>query len=86
MNSLYYKPAFYKDLEKKIKDKTIRKQIINKTLVLEHYAPIGKKLVDHPYWSVHVNKYRIIYSIDKDKITFLRIFLRKHNYKELKKL
>ena len=86
MNYLYYKPAFFKDLEKKIKDKIIRKQIINKTLALEHYAPIGKKLVDCPYWSVHVNKYRIIYSIDKDKITFLRIFLRKHNYKELKKL
>ena len=47
---------------------------------------IGKKLVDYPYWSVHVNKYRIIYSIDKDKITFLRIFLRKHDFKELKKL
>lgn len=81
---LSYKPSFYKDLEKVVKDRTVRQQIINKTLELEERAPIGKKLVGNPYWSIHVSKYRIIYEMKGNSIDFLRILPRRFDYRELK--
>jgi mRNA-degrading endonuclease RelE of RelBE toxin-antitoxin system len=83
MFNLFYREAFYKDL-KKIKDKTIVNQIIKKTFQLEKRAPIGKKLVGYPYWSIHVNKYRIIYEIKGKNIEFYRLLLRKFKYRELR--
>ena len=83
MFTLFFKPSFYKDLEKTVKDKIIRKQIINKTLKLEKRAPIGKKLKSNPFWSIHVGKFRIIYEIKGNKVYLLRILPREHDYKEI---
>ena len=83
MFTLNYKPSFYKDLEKVVKDKLIRKQVIDKTLELEKRAPIGKKLKDNPFWSIHVGRFRIIYEISGNKIDFLRILPRKYGYREI---
>ena len=80
---LSYKPSFYNDLEKKVKDRLIRKQIVNKTLELEKRAPIGKKLKNNPYWSIHIGDFRVIYEINGKNIDFLRILERKHDYREL---
>ncbi|MBI2129786.1 type II toxin-antitoxin system RelE/ParE family toxin [Candidatus Woesearchaeota archaeon] len=80
---LNYKPSFYEDLEKIVKDKIIRKQIIDKTLELENRAPIGKKLKGNPFWSIHVSNFRIIYEMNGSNIDFLRIVPRKHDYREI---
>jgi mRNA-degrading endonuclease RelE of RelBE toxin-antitoxin system len=84
MFELYYKPSFYKDLEDVVEDKTVRRQIIKKTLQLEFRAPIGKKLSGYPYWSIRVGGFRIIYRIEGRRIEFLRIFPRGHDYEELR--
>ncbi len=84
MYILEYKPLFYNDIEKGVKDRVIRKQIINKTLELEDRAPLGKKLVNCPYWSIPVGKFRVIYEIEGNKITFLRVLPRKKEYREIK--
>ena len=83
MYTLTYKPSFYIDLEKNVKDKPLQKQIIDKTLELEKRAPIGKKLKGNPFWSIHVGKFRVIYEIKGNDIDFLRILPRKHDYREL---
>ncbi|MFO8016679.1 MAG: type II toxin-antitoxin system RelE/ParE family toxin [Candidatus Woesearchaeota archaeon] len=84
MHTLEYKPSFYKDLEKTVKDKLIRKQIISKTLEMENRAPLGKKLENCPYWSIHINKFRVVYEIEENTVTFLRVLPRKKQYRELK--
>ncbi|GAI26216.1 unnamed protein product, partial [marine sediment metagenome] len=76
MNTLSYKPTFYKDLEKNVKDRLIRKQIIDKTFELEKRAPIGKRLKGYPFWSIHVGKFRVIYEIKGNDIDFLRVLPR----------
>ena len=80
---LHYKPLFYKDLDKVVKDKLVRKQIIDKTLELENRAPIGKKLQGNPFQSIHVGKFRVIYEIKENEIEFLRILPRKYGYREI---
>ena len=81
---LTYKPSFYKDLEKVVRSREIRQQIINKTLQLEFRAPIGKKLDGHPYWSIRVGGFRVIYQLQGQNVDFLRIFPRDQDYRELR--
>jgi len=83
---LKYKPSFYEDLKDVVKDKTTRRQIINKTLQMEQRAPLGKKVKGHPYCSVRVGGFRIIYPMKEGTIEFLRIFSREHDYRELKSM
>lgn len=84
MYSLDIKPTFEKSFSN-IKDKITRKQIWNKIQHLKVRAPIGKKLVGNPYWSLRVGVYRIIYYInEKDKIIeILNVISRKFDYRGL---
>ena len=67
----------------KIKDNQIKKQIWKKINELELRAPIGKKLKGNPFWSIHINRFRLIYKIEGIEIIILDILQRKHDYKEL---
>ena len=67
----------------KIKDKGIREQIWKKILDLEMRAPLGKKLKGNPYWSIHVNKYRLIYVFEGKQIVVADLLQRKHGYREV---
>ena len=67
----------------KIKEKNIRKQIWNKILELEKGAPLGKKLKGNPFWSIHINKYRVIYKLEALEVVILEVLQRKHDYREL---
>lgn len=82
MNTLIFTEKFEKNFSK-IKDKTIQKQIWNKIQELEQRAPLGKKLKGNPFWSIHVNQYRIIYQIAGSTVTIIDLLLRKHDYREL---
>ncbi len=57
MYELIIKEQFDKSFSK-IKDVKTKKQIWNKILELKTRAPIGKKLVANPYWSIHIGKIR----------------------------
>lgn len=67
----------------KIKDKTIQKQIWKKIVELEERAPIGKKLKGNPYWSIHINKYRVICQLEGNQLTVAALLERKKSYREL---
>lgn len=83
MNKIHYMEEFYKDL-KHIKDNSLRKRIVNKTLEFEKKdKSVGKKLEGVPYWSVRVGKYRVIFENHINGIYFYRILPRKFNYREL---
>ena len=66
-----------------IKDKALQEQIWNKVRELETRAPLGKKLKGNPYWSIHVNTYRVIYEIRGSQILIADILKRKYDYREL---
>ena len=66
-----------------IKDKNIRKQIWKKVLELEKRAPLGKKLKGNPFWSIHINKYRVIYKLEDVEVIILDVLQRKHDYREM---
>ena len=82
MNTLLFTEQFEKSFSK-IKDKKIKKQIWNKISQLEQRAPIGKKLKSNPYWSIHINRYRVIYQLEEKIITIIDLLERKHDYKQL---
>jgi mRNA-degrading endonuclease RelE of RelBE toxin-antitoxin system len=82
MFTLLFSERFDKSFAK-IKDKKDRKQVWNKVLELEKRAPIGKKLKGNPYWSIHVNRFRIIYELKGDQVLLADILQRKHGYKEI---
>ena len=67
----------------KIKDKQIKKQIWKKIIELESRAPIGKKLKSNPFWSIHINKYRVIYTIEGVEIIIADLLMRKHDYRKV---
>jgi len=67
----------------KIKDTALKKQIWQKLLELEQRAPLGKKLKGNPYWSIHINKYRLIYQLVGDIVSIADLLERKHDYREL---
>ena len=82
MNKLLFSKQFEKSFSR-LRNKTVKKQIWQKILQLENRAPIGKKLKNNPFWSVHVNQYRIIYLMEGSIITVLDILERRHSYREL---
>ncbi len=71
----------------KIKDAKIKKQVWKKVLELKRRAPIGKKLVGNPYWSIRVGKFRIIYILHKHvtEVELIDILTRKRQYREVRK-
>ena len=71
----------------KIKDIKIKKQVWKKVLELKTRAPIGKKLVGNPYWSIRIGKFRVIYILHKHarEVELIDILPRKRQYKEARK-
>ena len=67
----------------KIDDKNIKKQIWNKIQKLEQKAPLGKKLKGNPYWSIHINKYRVIYELKGNQVIIADVLKRKFDYREI---
>jgi mRNA-degrading endonuclease RelE of RelBE toxin-antitoxin system len=84
MFTLIYRPAFYRDLEKIVKDRDLRGDIISKTSQLKFRAPIGKRLRGYPYWSIRIGGFRIIYQLQGQNVDFLRIIPRDRDYRELR--
>lgn len=82
MFNLLFSEKFEKSFSK-IDDKNIQKQIWKKIQELEERAPLGKKLKSNPYWSIHVNKYRIIYELKGNQVIIADILQRKFDYKEV---
>lgn len=82
MYTLIFSEVFEKSYSK-IKDNEMKKQIWKKILQLEEQAPLGKKLKGNPYWSIHINRFRVIYQIEGNIITVIEILERKHDYREL---
>ena len=82
MHTLIFTVQFDKSFSK-IKDYVVKKQIWNKIFELENRVPIGKKLKGNPYWSIHVNKYRIIYEFDDEEVRIADILLRKNSYRDI---
>jgi len=82
MFTLIFSEQFGKSFSK-IDDKNIKKQIWNKILELEQRAPLGKKLKGNPYWSIHINKYRVIYELKGNQIIIADVLKRKFDYREI---
>ena len=85
MYQLLFREAFNKSFGK-IRDDKIRKQIWKKIKQLEEFAPLGKHLSGQPYWSIHIEDYRVIYLFFgyENKVEIVDIFSRKHDYRELR--
>jgi mRNA-degrading endonuclease RelE of RelBE toxin-antitoxin system len=81
MFELLFSSKFEKSFDT-IKDKSIQIQIWKKITELESRAPLGKKLKGNPYWSIHVNKYRVIYEMSGKQIFIADILKRKYDYAE----
>lgn len=83
--TLIFKEQFDKSFSK-INDRVVRDQIWKKVQQLKERAPIGKKLVGNPYWSVHVGRFRVIYMLHShsNEVELLDILERKHDCRELK--
>ncbi len=86
MYELIIKEQFDKSFSA-IKDNQVKRRIWKKVLELKTRAPIGKKLVGNPYWSIHIGKFRVIYIMHKHarEIELVDILPRKYNYRELTK-
>ena len=82
MLNLLFSEKFEKSFSK-IEDKNIQKQIWKKIQELEERAPIGKKLKEDPYWSTHVNKYRVIYELKGNQVVIADILQRKFDYRDV---
>ena len=84
MYELIIKEQFDKSFSK-IRDLKTKKQIWAKILELKTMAPMGKKLVGNPYWSIHIGKFRVIYILHKhsSEIEIVDILSRKHDYREI---
>ena len=82
MYSLIFSEAFEKSYSK-VKDDQIKKPIWKKILQLEEKAPLGKKLKGNLYWSIHINRFRVIYQIENNVMTVIELLERKHDYREL---
>ena len=81
-----YDLIFTQQFEKvfsKLKDRALEEQIWKKLKELEQKAPLGKKLKENPYWSIHINRYRVIYELRTSQILIINLLERKHDYREL---
>lgn len=83
MFTLIFSEQFDKNFSK-IKDKKVKKRIWKKILQLETQAPLGKKLKGNPFWSIHIGRFRVIYSMDQPEIVIADVLERKKSYRELK--
>jgi len=66
-----------------IADRSIKKQIWTKLKELKQRCPLGKKLKGNPYWSIRVNKYRIIYKMENETLIIIDTLKRKKEYREV---
>ncbi|PIY59816.1 hypothetical protein COY95_05080 [Candidatus Woesearchaeota archaeon CG_4_10_14_0_8_um_filter_47_5] len=82
MFTLIFSEQFDKSFSQ-VKDTKVKKQIWNKILELEERAPLGKKLKGNPYWSIHVNQYRVIYELKGNQVIVAELLKRKFDYREL---
>ncbi len=82
MFTLIFSEEFDKSFSS-LKDDQIKNQIWKKITELEERAPLGKKLKGNPFWSIHVNKYRVIYELKENEVVLLEILHRKFDYREL---
>ncbi len=84
MYELIIKDQFDKSFSK-IKDIKVKRHIWKKVSELKTRAPIGKKLVGNPYWSIRVGRFRIIYILHKhaQEIELIDILPRKFHYREI---
>ena len=82
MNTLEFKEEFFKSLNI-IKNKNILASVHRKIEQLKDHVPIGKKLIHSPYWSIRVEKFRIIYRFKGSMVTIIRLLPRKYDYREL---
>ena len=81
MNTLVFTEQFEKAFSKIPKE--LKQQIWKKVQQLEERAPLGKKLKGNPYWSIHINRYRVVYLFEGTEVTIIDVLERKHDYKEL---
>ncbi|NYZ77608.1 type II toxin-antitoxin system RelE/ParE family toxin [Candidatus Micrarchaeota archaeon] len=83
--TLIFKEQFEKSFSD-IKDDVAKVQIWKKIQQLKEHAPIGKKLIGNPYWSIHVGRFRVIYILHahSSEIELIDILERKHDYRELR--
>lgn len=84
MFKLIFKEQFEKSFSK-ISDLIVKKQIWKKVQQLKDRAPIGKKLVGHPYWSIHIGRFRVLYVLHNrsQEIELVDVLERKKDYREL---
>ena len=82
MFDIIFSEQFEKSFSK-IKDNGLKVQIWKKIEELRVRAPLGKKLVGNPYWSIHINKYRVIYELTNTQIVIADILQRKNDYREI---
>jgi mRNA-degrading endonuclease RelE of RelBE toxin-antitoxin system len=82
MYNLTFRESFFKSL-KSVKDKRILGDISRKIEQLKYRAPLGKKLIGNPFWSIRVERYRIIYAINGQDIEIIVLLQRKFDYREL---
>ncbi len=86
MFELVFRESFKKSFNKL--ESFIQTQVKKKILELKTNQFLGKKLVGHNYWSIHIGQFRVIYEIhsNEQKIELIEILKRKHDYRELKKI
>ncbi|MEK6946305.1 MAG: type II toxin-antitoxin system mRNA interferase toxin, RelE/StbE family [Nanoarchaeota archaeon] len=74
--------SFLKDL-KKLKNKTLEEQVLNKLLELEEFPERNKKLMYDlkDYYRIRVGKLRILYTITGNKV-YVEVLVIGHKYKE----
>ena len=53
---------------------------MNRLLFSEQFEKSFLKLKENPFWSIHVNRYRIIYQFEYSTVIILDILERKHSY------
>ena len=83
--TLIFKEQFEKSFSD-IKDDVAKVQIWKKIQQLKERAPIGKKLIGNPYWSIHIGRFRVVYMlhVHSNEIELIDILERKHDYRGLR--
>ena len=69
MYVLLFDQKFKTDLKKL--DKSVRDRILKKVFQLEKYPELGKHLIAIDLWSLRIGKYRVLYTIKKNKLQVL---------------
>jgi mRNA interferase RelE/StbE len=69
MYILLFDKKFKFDLKKL--DESVRDRILRKVFQLEKYPELGKHLIAIDLWSLRIGKYRVLYTIKKNKLQIL---------------